>query len=361
MLKYDKFIIKLFFNENNKLNKNYWKFIRRVKKNKYLNIQNYLLNRYNDLTIGSKTIFKESIYRILNGIEKRIKCPICNNYTTFNPNKKLCYNNHCSTSCEMKDKEVMEKHNYSCLKKYGSVNNSKKTKETCLKKYGVDNIAKLKIIKKKIEKTNIEKYGFKSPLQNNKIKEKTEKTNIKKYGNLFPQSNQKIKEKIKNSNIQTCIEKYNVDNIMKLKENYEKQIKTKIKNNSFTISKPEELCYQILKENFQNIKRQYKSKQYPFYCDFYIPEIDTYIEYNGFMSHGTHAYDPNNIDDQNELKKLIKLDNNHKNPGKNLYSRKINGWTIYDVKKRNIAKQNNLNYIEFWSIQDLQKWIEIIK
>lgn len=278
MYNYDQYIINLFFNENNKLNNNYWKFIRRLKKNKYLNIQKYLLNRYNDLTINSKTILKESLYRILNNIEIRKKCPICGKYTTFNPLKKYCYNDHCSTSCEMKDKEVMKKHNDTCLKKYGSVNNFDKYKKTCIKKYGVDNPAKSKKIKEKTEKTNIKKYGYKSPLQNLKVKEKTEKTNIEKYGHKFSQSNINIKEKIKNSNIKTCIERYNVENVMKLSENFNKQIKTKRKNNTFNISKPEEICYQLLNEKYKNIKRQYKSKLYPFNCDFYIKSLDLYIE-----------------------------------------------------------------------------------
>jgi len=353
MLEYDQLIINLFFTENNKLNKNYWKFINRIKKNKYVNIQNYLLNRYNDLTIDSKTILKESLYRILRHIDNRIKCPVCGKFTTFNPNKKFCYNSHCSVSCEMKDKEVMKKHNETCMKKYGSVNNFQKCRQTKLKRYGYENYNN----SKKRNITNLNKYGNICSLQNDKIKEKTIKTNIEKYGTKYAQSNQNIKEKIKNSNIETCQKKYGVNNIMKLKENYEKQIKTKLKNNSFNISKQEELCYQILKEKYTDIKRQYRSEVYPFNCDFFIPEIDTYIEYNGFMSHGTHAYDSNNINDQDELKKLIELDKNHKNPGKNLYSRKIDNWTKYDVKKRNIAKQNNLNYIEFWTINELKEWI----
>ena len=32
-------------------------------------------------------------------------------------------------------------------------------------------------------------------------------------------------------------------------------------------------------------------------------------------------------------------------------------WTIRDVNKRNIAKQNNLNYIEFWNINELKEWL----
>ena len=33
-------------------------------------------------------------------------------------------------------------------------------------------------------------------------------------------------------------------------------------------------------------------------------------------------------------------------------------WTIRDVKKRNIAKENNLNYIEFFTILELETWLK---
>ena len=39
------------------------------------------------------------------------------------------------------------------------------------------------------------------------------------------------------------------------------------------------------------------------------------------------------------------------------YYEMIKTWTIKDVNKRNIAKQNHLNYIEFWNINDLKIWI----
>ena len=33
-------------------------------------------------------------------------------------------------------------------------------------------------------------------------------------------------------------------------------------------------------------------------------------------------------------------------------------WTDLDVRKRNIAKENNLNYIEFWNIKEVETWLE---
>ena len=55
--------------------------------------------------------------------------------------------------------------------------------------------------------------------------------------------------------------------------------------------------------------------------------------------------------------KYIKLNNNHKTPGHNLYNKKINIWTIDDINKRNIAKENNLNYIEFWNYDEIKNWL----
>jgi hypothetical protein len=122
-------------------------------------------------------------------------------------------------------------------------------------------------------------------------------------------------------------------------------------------SKSEAYVYNLLTHYFNNIICQYYSNIYPFYCDFYIPEIDTYIEYQGYYTHGGHPYNENNINDISELNKLITLNNNHKTPGHNLYNTKINVWTINDVNKRNIAKENNLNYIEFWNMEELKEWL----
>ena len=32
-------------------------------------------------------------------------------------------------------------------------------------------------------------------------------------------------------------------------------------------------------------------------------------------------------------------------------------WTINDPLKRNIAKENNLNYLEFFNINELKDWL----
>ena len=53
--------------------------------------------------------------------------------------------------------------------------------------------------------------------------------------------------------------------------------------------------------NIDNISRQYKTKEYPFCCDFYIKPLNLYIEIQGYWTHGSHLYDSNNINDLQKL------------------------------------------------------------
>lgn len=116
-------------------------------------------------------------------------------------------------------------------------------------------------------------------------------TCIKRYGVDNPWKSNKIKEKLK----QTWLRKYGVDNYDKLTHNIytfteeakQKRIETKRKNHTFNTSKPEEELYLYIKERFPLVKRQYKDKnKYPYNCDFYIPNLDYFIELQGYYTHG---------------------------------------------------------------------------
>ena len=79
---------------------------------------------------------------------------------------------------------------------------------------------------------------------------------------------------------------------------------------------------------------------YPFNCDFYIPSLNLYIEYNGSHYHHYHPFDINDDNDINELNRLkekAENSNAHKNGKKSQYDNIIYTWTILDLKKRNIA------------------------
>lgn len=159
----------------------------------------------------------------------------------------------------------------------------------------------------------------------------------------------------------TCLEKYGKEHYLqsqqykdlyKNKEWY-KTIRKKIDatkkiNKSFTESKEELEIYNCLKSIFSDVIRQYKSENYPFLCDFYIPSIDTYIEYQGYWMHGKEPY-INSIQ-QKEIVEKWKIKNTPQ------YLRAIRYWTVMDVEKRNIALKNKLNYLEFFNKEQFYIW-----
>ena len=142
-----------------------------------------------------------------------------------------------------------------------------------------------------------------------------------------------------------------------LKEIQLKIHNTKKLNNSYGKSKDEDRIFELLLKKFSNTKRQYYSKMYPFPADFYIPELDLYIEYQGYWTHGKYKseilgpYDKNDKHHQSILdiwqKKAINLIT---------YKNAINVWTKTDPLKRKIAKDNNLNWIEFFTMKEFENW-----
>lgn len=120
-----------------------------------------------------------------------------------------------------------------------------------------------------------------------------------------------------------------------------KQYQTKKKNGSFNTSKPEDILYEelCLEYGQDNVIRQYRmDERYPFYCDFYIPSEDLFIELNAHWTHGGRPYDPEDEFCQKQLK-----DWQEKAKTSSYYQGAIDNWTKGDVKKLETAKKNNLN------------------
>lgn len=325
----------------------------------------YLKNRFKD-----SESFKESVWRILYHIEERPVCPVCGNKVLFYGRKKTIFAKTCSNECFKKilSKEKTEEDIY-----YESLTTKEKTKYTCRKKYGVDHPSQL----------NTNNFKTNNPQQNKIIKEKTKIIRINKFGQYMSPNNIKvlltneIKNKRLNSikktclerygdenyrnpekNKKTCLEKYGVESYLKSQEYLSnvdyKKINEKIylakkKNHSFKQSNTEDESYILLKEKYQDVKRQYKSELYPFACDFYIPSLDLYIECNYHWTHGNKIYE--GTEEDNKLLQQWK-DNNTE-----YYNNAIKTWTSYDVEKYNIAKQNNLNYLIFWNLNELKEWL----
>lgn len=122
-------------------------------------------------------------------------------------------------------------------------------------------------------------------------------------------------------------------------------------NKTFNSSKPEIELKEYLEKIFgkNDIEYQYdKDPRYPFLCDFYIKSLDLFLELNLFMTHGNHAFDPNNEKDLNTLKVWEEKAKDHP-----LYKNAIEVWTIKDPKKLQIAKENNLNYLTIYNYKQL--------
>jgi hypothetical protein len=102
---------------------------------------------------------------------------------------------------------------------------------------------------------------------------------------------------------------------------------------------------------YNDIRRQYKSEEYPFACDFYIADNDLYIECNFHWTHGKHCFDKNNPDDIKKLNLWKK-----RSEEKDYYISAIDVWANRDIMKRKIAEKHGLNYLEFFSFSELKNY-----
>ena len=319
----------------------------------------YLLNRYND----SDSI-NETILRIRDNIEIHPHCKTCGKRLEFKYVRGHI-KEYCSSKCAHNNDNVKEKMQKTCLERYGVINGGcseqalLKIKKTTLKHYGVECLWQSEKVKEKIRKTNNKKLGVDYPMQSEKVKEKSKQTCLLKY-NCEYTGQAEIK---KLHSKETFLKNYGVDHNWKNKDVIKQCITNRFANrlntNDITSSKEENICYDILKGKFNVIHRQKRDEhKYPFFCDFYIEDIDTWIEFNGFMTHGNHPFDANNVDDINKLNELKIRNITHNSPNNNLYESTIYTWTIKDPMKRMIAKKNKLKYFEFFTIEDLNTWVK---
>ena len=130
----------------------------------------------------------------------------------------------------------------------------------------------------------------------------------------------------------------------------EKIYNTKKKNGSLNTSKQEKEIEQILRAKF-NVIPQYKCEKFPFACDFYVPELDLFIDYNEMWTHGGEPFNKCNP------KHIEKL-NMWKSKNTKFYNNAIYTWTDLDVRKAEVTKQNNLNRIIFYTLEEFKHWWE---
>ena len=377
-------------------------------KTNYNEFYEYIINNY-----PKELSFGEKLYWFYNNITKYPKCKKCSNKTKF-INALKGYSEYCCKKCSNSSiekttktkqtnnirfggnapacsKDVINKMkqtnlerygdenfnnreiaNKTLLERYGGVGNASeiiksKQQQTCIERYGVNNGMKVKEIVSKIKANNKKEYGVEWVFQRPEIQQKSIDTCIERYGTIHYTNPEKAKQTIKENNLEkygvghtfqrqdvkqksidTCIERYGnqdltgITNHMQLDCVKSKIIETKRKNKSFNTSAIEEEFAEYLNKNCVNYKRQYKSKEYPYACDFYFPDNNLYLEIQAMWTHGGHPFNQNSKEDQSTLQEWQSKNNK-------FYNCAIETWTKRDVLKRETAKKNNLKYLEVFT------------
>lgn len=168
----------------------------------------------------------------------------------------------------------------------------------------------------------------------------------------------KVSDSVRNAFKREEVRKNHSDAMKKLylerKDEITKKItETKRKNHSFGTSREELAVLDYLKSKFVNVIHQYRSKEYPFNCDFYLKDFDIYIEYHGDWTHGGRPWDKND----NDCTKLLEKWMEHVDSSK-YYRTAVYVWTELDVRKRKIANDNNLSYFTFYNFDQVKNWYE---
>jgi G:T-mismatch repair DNA endonuclease (very short patch repair protein) len=212
----------------------------------------------------------------------------------------------------------------------------KKMQETCVNVYGVDDPNRSQRVKDKIVKTCEEKYGHRSYLgsqsylnvmekllsdhgvsnisQVPEVQQKIQLTMLKRYGTIHPTQSGEIKEKIRNN----CQEKFGV-RWPSLKPDVVKRIIEKMSTPEFKLkrhnslkrsgfyrrqtSSGEEKLYSLLVEMFPFTQRHVNIEKWN--IDFYIPEIDCFVNYNGVYWHGKNFSDDQLVSSATKQSKTI--------------------------------------------------------
>ena len=208
----------------------------------------------------------------------------------------------------------------------------------------------------KQKKTNLERYGVESYLSI--AREKRFDTMEERYGSPYFCNSDKYVEnkdihwkKIKATNLK----RYGFECAMQNEEVKNRVYQTKKENNTFKSSKAEKRSIKILQQKRFEVWYQYKSKEYPFACDAYLPRENLYIEFNYYWSHQNHEFNENNPEDLERLDYLKTKSKQRKlemNSDHSSYDNTIEVWTLRDKKKFDIVRKNNLNFKAFYNEED---------
>ena len=338
-------------------------------------IKDYLNNRYDDIP-KEMFSYKEVLFRIKNHIDNRPTCQICGNPVVF-VGKTMggAYPNCYHATCCKEHERLLAKRN---------------EKKTLQDRYGVSHTFNIPEIKAKAEaarqseeakekkkQTMLDRYGYEHTFQNPEVRKKA-KESFEKYREEHPgfmtatlkkRANDYAEMlKILRENPGTSIDDYRdipeyedyVKAYDRSSETIEKIFTTQKKHGTLNTSNPEEELYNILTEKFNDVIRHYSDNRYKYKCDFYIPSLDLFIEYQGSMFHNRKPYTENYKDELEYIKERNKILKQKSKETITRYDNLISTWVVRDVEKRNTAKKNNLNYLEIYPLYPFNKIVEFI-
>lgn len=269
---------------------------------------------------------KKFRYTMIEGTEKKDaickncnfkSCPVCK---TLHKNRTCC-----SESCTKVLRAETNIRKYGSSNVFASKEIKNKIKETMLNKHGVDHPLRSDSIKDKMQQTCIDKYGVTNPAKSKTVKERMRKTCQEKYGTDFVFQSEDFKQNARQTTINkfgvehysqleshktklreaskdpkklqkyknTLLTRYGVTSSLQLPQTREKcndedsmnkRRETMRKNRSWVSSKPEDELYKRLCEMFSEVQRHVSVNRWD--IDFYIPEIDTFVNMNGIYWHG---------------------------------------------------------------------------
>lgn len=218
---------------------------------------------------------------------------------------------------------------------------SARTAKTVRSRYGVDHVSQIPSARE-AQRQRAEQYG-------KQWAEKARQTSIERYG--FPswtmreESRREISKRMSSARVQ------------------QQSLATKKRNATLATSSPEDALYELLVEYADQlgmtVVRQHRDEdRYPFAVDFYIPERDLFIELNGSWSHGGHWYEADREMDQKTVQTWRK-----KGEKSQYYLNALGTWTERDVRKREAARDAQLNYVTLWdgseSLLDAHLWFAL--
>lgn len=265
-----------------------------------------------------------------------------------------------SLSPEVKERRrrtVQERYGVDCV--FSDPAMRERARQTIRERYGVDNVAQSEIIQKQMRQTMQERYGVDNPSLSPVICERRRRTVQERYGVDNAAQSETVQEQFR----QTMQERYGVNYGMESAEIRARAMATKRKKGTFASSSSEEALYELLVEyadhHGMTVVQQYcDDDRYPFAVDFYIPERDLFIELNGLWSHGKHWYEADREMDQKTAQTWRKKGKKSK-----YYRNALDVWTERDVRKREAARDAQLNYVTLWdgseALTDAHLWFAL--